>query len=185
MAIREILLLGNPLLYLKSAPVTRGEISSLRPVIQDLHDTLIDFRARRGAGRAISAPQIGVQKRLVYLFVKEPTVLLNPVLDQLSPEVFELWDDCMCFPELLVRVRRHSRCRVTYRDLGWAERQQELPEDIAELLQHECDHLEGILAVGRAAGPDAFSLLSQMNQAGSGGQQPFPPRPGRGPYLYR
>lgn len=185
MAIREILLLGNPLLYLKSAPVTREELSSLRPVIQDLHDTLIDFRTRRGAGRAISAPQIGVQKRLVYLLVNEPTVFLNPVLDQLSPEVFELWDDCMSFPELLVRVRRHSRCRVTYRDMGWTEHQRNLPEDMAELLQHECDHLDGILSVGRAAGPDAFSLLSQMKQAGSGGQQPFRPQHGRGPNLRR
>jgi peptide deformylase len=185
MAVREILLLGNPLLYLRCAPVLREELPSLRPVIQDLHDTLVDFRASRGAGRAIAAPQIGVQKRLVYLYTNEPTVFINPVLDQLSPEMFELWDDCMSFPNLLVRVRRHTRCRVTYRETNWTEQQRELPEDLSELLQHECDHLDGILAVARAAGPDAFSLLGQPHPANGAGQQRPRPGPGRGPAYHR
>ena len=163
MSIREILLLGNPLLYERCAPVEQGEIESLRPTIQDLHDTLMDFRGRFGAGRAIAAPQIGVMKRLVYMHVGEPVVFLNPELDGLSEETFELWDDCMSFPDLLVRVSRHRTCRIRYRDLEWEPRERTLPEDLAELLQHECDHIDGILALSRAVGPNPFALRSQRH----------------------
>jgi len=55
MSVREVLLLGNPKLYESCAPVVEGEIESLRPIVQDLHDTLMDFRRRHGAGRAIAA----------------------------------------------------------------------------------------------------------------------------------
>jgi peptide deformylase len=141
--------------------VAREDVARLGPVIQDLHDTLLDFRARYGAGRAIAAPQIGVMQRLVYLHVERPAVFLNPVLDRQSAETMELWDDCMCFPDLLVRVARHRTCRLTYRDLDWTEHRQVLEGDLSELLQHECDHLDGVLAVSRALGPRAFALRSQ------------------------
>ncbi len=64
--VREILLLGDPRLYQVSSPVEREEIGILKAVVQDLHDTLIDFRKKYGLGRAIAAPQIGVFKRLIY-----------------------------------------------------------------------------------------------------------------------
>lgn len=163
MPIREILLLGNPLLYERCAPVAPDEVDRLRPVIRDLHDTLMDFRARYGAGRAMAAPQIGVMKRLVYMHVGEPVVFFNPALDRLSEETMQLWDDCMSFPELLVRVARHRGCRITYRDMDWVQREWVLGEDLAELLQHECDHLDGVLAVARAVGPNPFALRSQRH----------------------
>lgn len=162
MAVRDILLLGHPKLWETCATVERDEIDALRPVVDDLHDTLFDFRSRHNAGRAIAAPQIGVMKRLVYMHVGEPVVFLNPVLDEMSPETMELWDDCMSFPDLLVRVRRHRACRITYRDLDWVEHQRALEDDLSELLQHEVDHLDGILAVERAVAPKAFSLRDQL-----------------------
>lgn len=161
MPVREILLLGNPLLLQRCEAVSPDEIDSLRAVIRDLHDTLLAFRARYKAGRAIAAPQIGVMKRLVYMHIDSPEVFFNPVLDQKSDETFEIWDDCMSFPDLLVRVRRHSRCRITYRDLEWREQGRQLEGDYSELLQHEIDHLDGILAVSRAVDPHAFALTSQ------------------------
>ncbi len=161
MAVREILLLGNPLLYDVCEPVTQDELESLKPVVQDMHDTLMDFRARYGAGRAIAAPQIGVTKRLVYMHIDRPTVFVNPVLDQLSDAMFEFWDDCMSFPDLLVRVQRHYACRITYRDLDWQEHTLQLEGDLSELLQHECDHLDGILAVSHAVDAQSFCLRSQ------------------------
>ncbi len=100
MAIRNILLLGNPKLYEASRPVERDEVPSLSSTLRDLHDTLMNFRRRYGAGRAIAAPQIGVMKRLVYMNLKLPMVFINPVLDQKSAEVVTVWDDCMCFPDL-------------------------------------------------------------------------------------
>jgi peptide deformylase len=150
MTIREVLLLGNPQLYQASKPVRKSELAELKPVIVDLHDTLMDFRDRTGAGRAIAAPQIGVPKRLIYFHVQYPVVLLNPVLDHKSKEKIIVWDDCLCFPNLLVKVKRHKRCRISFRDMQWREREWRLEGDLSELLQHEYDHLDGILAVSRA-----------------------------------
>ena len=164
MPVRDILLLGHPKLYAVCAAVRQDEVASLRPVVQDMHDTLMDFRRRYGAGRAIAAPQIGVMKRLVYMHIDGPVVFVNPVLDQPSEATVELWDDCMSFPDLLVRVRRHRCCRITYRDLDWHEHTRLLEDDLSELLQHECDHLDGILAVARAIGPHAFALRSQRDR---------------------
>ncbi len=161
MAVREILLLGNPKLYKVSKPVRKREISSLKPLIRDLHDTLMAFRKEHGAGRAIAAPQIGVAKRLIYMNIKEPVIFINPVLHQKSREKMIVWDDCMSFPNLLVKVERHCRCRIAYRDMEWKERSLLLEGELSELLQHECDHLDGILAVSRAMDKDSFALKSQ------------------------
>lgn len=161
MAVREILLLGNPALYERSAEVAEEDRAALGALIEDMHDTLLDFRGRYGAGRAIAAPQIGARKRLIYLNIGDPMVFINPVLTPDGPELMELWDDCMSFPDLLVRVRRHRKCRLTFRDASWQPRQIELEGDLSELLQHEYDHLEGILAVARAIGARSFALRSQ------------------------
>ncbi len=162
MAVREILRLGNPALYEVCDPVTPDEVKALRPVVADMHDTLMDFRRRYGAGRAIAAPQIGVMKRLVYMHLLAPEVFLNPVLDAFGDEMIELWDDCMSFPELFVRVRRHRRCRLTFRDLAWKTHEWQLEDDLSELLQHECDHLDGVLAVSRACDARSFALRSEI-----------------------
>jgi len=166
MAAREILLLGDPRLHQVCQPVKRGELNDLKPVLLDLHDTLFDFRARYGAGRAIAAPQIGVMKRLVYLHIDRPVVFINPSLDQQSQDMIELWDDCMSYPDLLVRVRRHRSCRLTFRDRDWAEKHLELSGDLSELLQHECDHLDGVLALERAVDGRSFAYKSQRELLG-------------------
>ena len=163
MAVREILLLGNPKLRQECTPVRHDELSGIASVIEDMHDTMMDFKENYGAGRAIAAPQIGYMKRLVYMHINEPKVFINPVLHLLGDAMIELWDDCMSFPDLLVRVERHQQCKITYRDLDWTEHTEILEDDLSELLQHECDHLDGILAVDRAKGEDAFALRSQKH----------------------
>ncbi len=162
MAIRNILLLGNPKLHEASRPIGRDEVPSLSSTLRDLHDTLLNFRRRYGAGRAIAAPQIGVMKRLVYMNIEYPMVFINPVLEEKGAEVVTVWDDCMCFPELLVKVKRHERCRITFRNLEWKECSLLLDKDLSELLQHECDHLDGILATARVIDGTSFALKSQM-----------------------
>jgi peptide deformylase len=159
-AVREILLLGNPQLHEASLEVQQGEIPTLAGIIQDLHDTMMDFRVRHGLGRAIAAPQIGVMKRIVYMNTGEPVVFLNPRLTPAGNETMEVWDDCMSFPELLVRVERHRACRVEYLD------------HLSELLQHECDHLDGILATERAMDSRSFALRGSTSR--------FPRRTPRG-----
>ncbi len=162
MAVKNILLLGNPKLHEISESFKENETDVIPGIISDLHDTLIDFRKKHGAGRAIAAPQIGVMKRLIYMFIDRPVAFINPKLEDKSGEMIELWDDCMSFPDLMVRVRRHKSCYIKYIDyLGWNEKRMRLEDDLSELLQHEYDHLDGILATGRAIDKRSFSLKSE------------------------
>lgn len=158
MAVKEILLLGNPKLYEISEPVQKNELESLSSVIEDLHDTMSDFRQKYGAGRAIASPQIDVMKRLIYMHIDEPTVFINPTLEFVGNEMIEVWDDCMCFPGLLVKVQRHRHCTIRYKDMTWKDQTMDLVDDLSELLQHEYDHLDGILAVSRAMDGKSFAL---------------------------
>jgi peptide deformylase len=158
MSAREILLLGNPLLYASSQKLSASDGDAARAVAEDLHDTLMEFRRVHGFGRAIAAPQIGVFIRMVYMHVGEPCALLNPVLEPIGHDTMDIWDDCMSFPGLLVRVRRFRRCRLSYRDFDGREHQRVVEGDLAELLQHECDHLDGVLAVQRAIDDRSFAL---------------------------
>ncbi len=153
---KEILLLGNPKLYEVSTPVEKSELPNLSLTIQDLHDTLIAFRNKYNAGRAIAAPQIGVQKRILYMYIEEPTVFINPVLEPIGEEQMEVMDDCMSFPNLLVKVKRHQKCLIKYYDMEWNERKIVLEGDLSELLQHEYDHLDGILATMKAIDNRSF-----------------------------
>lgn len=150
--------MGNPKLYQISIPVEKRELSQLSPVIQDLHDTLLAFRNQFHAGRAIAAPQIGIHKRIVYMYINQPTVFINPVLKLIGDEEIEVMDDCMSFPNLLVKVRRHKKSRILYRDMKWNEQEMVLDGDLSELLQHEYDHLDGILATMRAIDNHSFYM---------------------------
>ena len=161
MAVKEILLLGNPRLYEVSEPIAEEDLKDLPAVVSDLHDTLLEFRRKYGAGRAIAACQIGFAKRLIYLFIDRPVVFVNPVLENRGEEMMEVWDDCMCFPDLLVKVMRHKRCAIRFRDMNFKAQTMNLEGDLSELLQHEYDHLDGILAVSRAIDGQAFALRSQ------------------------
>ena len=156
MAISDILLLGNPLLYEKSVNVEKEEIIVLLPKINLMFETVIDFRKRYGAGRAIAAPQIGLLKRIICLNIDTPVAMINPVLSDLSEDMFEIWDDCMSFPNLLVKVKRHKKLTLTFFDLEWQKQTWTLEDDLAELIQHEYDHLDGILATQRAIDSQSF-----------------------------
>ena len=156
MAVNDILLLGNPLLYEKSEPVQTEEIPLLFPKIELMFDTVIDFRKKYGAGRAIAAPQIGLLKRIICLNTDKQVAMINPELSYLSPELFEVWDDCMSFPNLLVKVMRHKKLTISFFDLNWKRQTWHLEDDMAELIQHEYDHLDGILATQRAIDSQSF-----------------------------
>ena len=164
MAIREILLLGNPKLYQVSEAVEEDDLNHLPPVVADLHDTLLEFKKKYGAGRAVAACQIGFAKRLIYLFIDRPVVFINPSLENKSEEMMEVWDDCMCFPDLLVKVLRHKRCTIRFKDMNFREHTMKLEDDLSELLQHEYDHLDGILAVSRAIDSRSFALRNQIGR---------------------
>lgn len=163
MAIKDILLLGNPLLNQVSEPVSEDEVVDAIAIGKDLEETMRRFREKHGWGRAISAPQIGVRKRVVYLQVDRPWLVINPEVSDESEEMIEIWDDCMSFPDLLVKVRRHESFTMSWRDENWELHERRIEGLYSELLQHEIDHLNGILAVTRAVDGNSFALQSQRS----------------------
>ena len=137
---------------------------AVRVVLDDLKETLRDLKSRHGMGRAIAAPQIGAPIRVVYVDIDRPWVLINPEIVDVSTEDFGVWDDCFSFPELMVRVQRAYRIAVRYQDLRGRTHTLEVDGPVAELIQHEIDHLEGVLAVDRPAGVDPFCLREEWNK---------------------
>ena len=156
MAIKDILLLGDQRLYNKSVPVLQEEVFELMPQIELMFETILDFRKKYGAGRAIAAPQIGLFKRIICLNIDRPVAMINPVITRYSKEMFEIWDDCMSFPDLLVKVRRHLSLDIHFFDPDWKVESLTLEGDMSELIQHEFDHLNGILATQRAIDDKSF-----------------------------
>lgn len=160
MAQKEILILGNPELWKISEKVVNpGAVDGL---IADLSDTLASFREANGFGRAIAAPQIGIHQRVIYTSLFGGLPLINPVISEASEELFELWDDCFSLPDLMVRVRRHNSITVSYLDRSGQSCQLKAEGDVSELLQHEIDHLDGILATDRAIDSRAFAMRSEI-----------------------
>jgi len=155
---RRILQLGDPLLHTVSAPVSAP--SAAMAIFEDLRATLHEFRRTHGFGRGISAVQIGEPRRLIYIeFEGAAYAIRNPVYEFQSDAKFRLWDDCFSFPDLMVYLERHQSVRVRYEDEEGKVRLVEAAGALSELLQHEIDHLDGILAVDRAI--DRSSLATR------------------------
>lgn len=154
--LKDLLLLGNPLLYEISEPVMESELPEVSGWVANLQKVMYEIREKYHFGRGIAAPQLGIMKRLVFLETGKPVIMINPEFTSLSEEMFELWDDCMSFPNLLVKVKRHKSVRVKYLDENWQEQEWSVQNDLAELVQHELDHLDGILATMRAIDEKSF-----------------------------
>jgi len=152
----DLLLLGNPKLYQVCDPVLQSELPHVNEWVNDLHNVMEEIRAKYNFGRAIAAPQLGIMKRLVYMNIDEPIVLINPEIVNPSKDLFELWDDCMSFPNLLVKVKRHKHITVNFKDENWDDQVWNMSDDLSELLQHECDHLDGVLCTMRAIDEKSF-----------------------------
>lgn len=160
MPARRILQLGDPLLRCVSEPLSAP--ADARLILRDLRATLHEFQRTHGFGRGISAVQIGETVRLIYIeFEGTPYELFNPTFEGMSEEKFRLWDDCFSFPNLMVLVERSRSVRVRYQDRHGEAQTVDAAGAFSELLQHEMDHLDGILAVDRAAGPAAFSTRDE------------------------
>ena len=148
--LNDLLQLGNPTLYQVSEPIGYNELALVKDWVRDLHNVMEEIRAKYNFGRAIAAPQLGIMKRLIYMNIDKPTVFINPEIISKSEEMMELWDDCMCFPNLLVKVKRHRTITIKYLDENWETQEWTMKDSLSELLQHEYDHLEGILCTMRA-----------------------------------
>ncbi|SNS76682.1 peptide deformylase [Noviherbaspirillum humi] len=151
MAVREILRMGDPRLLRQAQPVTEFGTPALEALIADMFDTM---HAANGAG--LAAPQIGVDKQLVIFgFGKNArypdappvpeTVLINPVLTPLGEEMEEGWEGCLSVPGLRGVVPRWKRLRYQGLDQHGKTIDREVDGFHARVVQHECDHLAGIL----------------------------------------
>ena len=164
MPARRIIQLGDPLLRGISSPV--GDPGEASPVFDDLRDTLHEFQRTHGFGRGISAVQIGEPKRLIYIeFQGAAYHIMNPRYAFRSESMFRLWDDCFSFPDLLVKLERHQTVHVEYRDQAGTLQSLEASGSLSELLQHEIDHLDGVLAIDRALDRNSLCTREEYNRS--------------------
>jgi peptide deformylase len=152
-AIRTVLQLGDPGLREIVSHVTDPRTPEVRALVQDLADTLAYWKKTTGYGRAIAAPQIGSNLRVIFLQLPgtEPWPFVNPEITKRSEEKIVVWDACLSFLSIFMQVERRREIAVRYQDLQgqWHEVEASEERNLSELLQHEIDHLDGILAVDR------------------------------------
>lgn len=151
MAVRRVLKMGDPLLYRKADLVQEFNTPALDALVSDMFDTMA---AMNGAG--LAAPQIGVSQRIVIFSVEanarypdvEPvptTVLINPTLTPIGDEMEEGWEGCLSVPGLRGLVNRYQKLRYTGFDQHGKPIDRTVSGFHARVVQHECDHLDGIL----------------------------------------
>jgi peptide deformylase len=151
MAVQKVLRMGDPRLLQVAEPVTEFNTAELDGLIQDMFDTMA---ALDGAG--LAAPQIGVSKRLVIFGVEanprypevEPvptTILINPQLEALAKDMDEAWEGCLSVPGMRGLVPRYTQLRYSGYDQYGKHFTREVNGFHARVVQHEYDHLDGIL----------------------------------------
>ena len=168
MAVREVLKIGNPLLLHVSEPIIRFNMPELETLIADMFDTMASLN---GAG--LAAPQIGVLKRLVIFGVEEnprypdvepvpTTILINPVITPMSKETDDDWEGCLSVPLMRGMVPRYSHIRYSGVDQHGHAIECEVRGFHARVVQHECDHLDGVLYPQRIKDMRMFGLESEI-----------------------
>ncbi len=173
MAVRQVLKMGDPKLLQVSEPVKLEEISELKPLVDDMLDTM---ESLNGAG--LAAPQIGVMKRVVIFGIEanprypeaEPvplTILINPEISPLSDEKGYGWEGCLSVPGLRGVVPRYKDVRYRGFDLEGKEIDRTVGEFHARVVQHECDHLDGILYPMRIEDMRLFGFEDELVAASS------------------
>jgi len=168
MAVRPVLRMGDPRLLERARPVAEFNTPELHALLDDMRDTMT---ALDGAG--LAAPQIGVGLRVVIFgFERSPrypeaepvpyTVLVNPVLTPLGDEMEEGWEGCLSVPGLRGVVPRHVRLRYQGSDARGESIDRTVGGFHARVVQHECDHLDGILYPMRIRDWTRFGFTEEL-----------------------
>ena len=166
--IREVLKMGDERLLARARPVEKFDTTELKSLLLDMHDTMENL-----SGAGLAAPQIGVSLRVVVFGVKgNPrypdaedvpyTVLINPVIEPLSQDMEEGWEGCLSVPGLRGVVPRHSRLRYSGFDAHGARIERDAEGFHARVVQHECDHLDGILYPMRVKDFTRFGFIEAL-----------------------
>ena len=168
MPVREVLRMGHPVLREKAKPVDKLGTEELRALVRDMKETMA---AKNGAG--LAAPQIGVGQRVVIFGVEanprypdaEPvpfTVLVNPKLVMLTREIEEDWEGCLSVPGMRGVVPRYRKLRYTGFDEEGNPIDRVAEGFHARVVQHECDHLDGILYPQRMTDLSRFGFIEEL-----------------------
>ena len=160
-----ILIEGDPRLRARCAEIGDGAFDD---DLRRLAAALSAARARHGFGRALAAPQIGIARRMIAVDLGAgPFALIDPEITWTSPEQRPVWDDCFSVPDRIARVLRHRSVSLRYRDEQRRVREwPELPFELAELVQHEIDHLDGVLMIDRAKDIQPIARHSELVAGG-------------------
>ncbi len=165
MTVRDTVLLGDPRLREVSERVTNfGE--ELSTIVSDLRDTLTEHQKKYGMGRGIAAPQIGYPKRVVCIQMPgRRFFLVNPEVVWRSGETFDVWDSCFSVnASFFVKIPRYTMIRVRYQDEKGVERTEEFSDDMSELLQHELDHLDGVMCSDHLRDPKDLVMREEWEK---------------------
>jgi len=168
MTVRTVLRMGDPRLLQRAAPVQRFGTPELHALLADMHDTM---QALNGAG--LAAPQIGVGLRVVIFGVQHTprypdaeevpqTVLINPLVTPLDGDMEEGWEGCLSVPGMRGLVPRHARIRYQGRDEFGEPIDRTVNGFHARVVQHECDHLDGILYPMRIRDLTRFGFAEEL-----------------------
>jgi len=151
MSIKKIFYLGNDLLRQKSKPISFPLSEDDKKLLINLKDTLYNFIAKNGFGRGIAAPQIGLLKQAICIDMtgNDPKYFINPEIIYYSQKKEKMFDDCFSMPYIMVNIFRSKSIKVKYYDETGQVHHKQFSGDWAELLQHEIDHLNGLLAIDR------------------------------------
>lgn len=154
MPVRPTLELGDPRLRQQAQPVGDLSAPEVQTLIADLWDTLRDFQQRSGWGRALAAPVIGVGLRVVVLaFEGQELVLVNPRFESWGRTQAVDYECCLTFPSIWGAVYRPEQVVVVALDANGVEQRFDLSGDLARLMQHEIDHLDGLVWLDREPDP--------------------------------
>ena len=183
MAVCEVLRMGDPRLRRRAEDVERFGDTALENLITDMLDTM---KACDGAG--LAAPQIGVPLRVVIFGVENnprypdappvpQTVLINPEIMPTGEASEEDWEGCLSVPGMRGLVRRHARIRYRGRDGEGQLIDRQASGFHARVVQHECDHLDGILYPDRIEDRQMFGFIPELQAAGLLGTADLPAEP--------
>tara|TARA_B110000116_G_C16682012_1_gene511158 strand:- start:521 stop:1063 length:543 start_codon:yes stop_codon:yes gene_type:complete len=167
MSILKISRLGHPILLQKCNPVKdiTGDIT--KKIINDMSETMIDAK-----GIGLAAPQVHINKQIIIF--KDPdkeneneikiTVLINPKIEKIDDETDNNWEGCLSIPGMLGLVKRFSRIRYQGYDMQGSIIKKEVEGLHARVVQHEYDHLMGVLYISRLAHKNAYGFTDEIEE---------------------
>lgn len=163
---------GNPILESKCERVDIANINEeILEQIKDMKETL-----KFSEGYGLAAPQVGINKRIVIIKVNKEncnyenaedvpeTVMINPVWEKLNDETDVKFEGCLSVPEIRGKVRRYKNIKISYYDEKGNKIETDVKDFTARLVQHECDHLDGLTFLNRVEGPHGFATKDMIRK---------------------